>query len=204
MTQGQQRHNIAGKIKTSKQVCSRCCPIRTTAPAHNTPGAGVYIKPLPNGEVAILRETPQQRLQRLQRLQRVYALQGAEVFNEVARKEAERLERKTEVVFILASARIRAHLRRKRLLEKSGLSLSYTGNLGVHKQKVNNCERFDSSISASGFVSRVFERAPPSGEALKLCQALSFTPSDVWLGFACPRAVRAPTRHAARAGAAAR
>jgi len=186
----------------SEQTCSRRRSIAATAPVSlaDTAKAGVYVQPLPDGSAAILRESPQQRLRRLKRLREIYTQRSPEEFNKVVCEEAERLEEETKVFFALVSARVRRYLRRKQLLAIARLSLTGFGNLGIKPKGQSTHDEYVGKVMLFETLNQSISRAPPSGKALKLCQSLSFTPSDVWLGFACPRAVRAPTFPAARLG----
>ncbi|MEM3146945.1 MAG: hypothetical protein QXY94_05300 [Archaeoglobaceae archaeon] len=198
---GKERHRQRQNIQLRrKRARSRCNLIACPAPASpaDTEAAGVFVCSLPDGEVAILRENPHQRLERLRKLQQVYAQQRTEAFNKAVREEAERIERKTKIIFTLVSVRVRALLRRKRLLEKAGLSLSGTGNLGIVKRS-GDFNEHRSLIPTQDFVREVVIRAPPTKNTLLLSHQFAVSPASVWFGFVCLRAVRAPNS-AARLG----
>jgi len=203
MEKERQRHNELGYSQlTSEQTCSRRRSIAATAPAAspaNAAKAAVHIRPLAGGEVAIFRETPRQRLKRLQRLRAIYIQHGSKAFNAAVREEAEKLAERTKIVFVLVSARVRALLRRKRLLERAGLSLSGTGNLGIVNRSSNFNDR-RSLIPTQDFVREVVIRAPPTKNTLLLSRQFAVSPASVWFGFVSPRVVRAPAFLAARLG----
>lgn len=182
----------------SEQTCSRRRSIAATAPVSlaDTAKAGVHVKPLPDGGIVIFRESPQQRLKRLKTLFEIYKHCGPEVELTITHMWAEQLEAQTRVAAHLASSRIRALLRRKQLLARAKLPLSWTTNFGVAPKTKDNRRNHACEIAFQKLTTAIISRAPPSVNIIALCQGLVLVVFSFWLGFACPRALRAPTRAA--------